>query len=356
MGMELNDLLISLLAHQSPTYKEQEISRYCQDLLSKEIPDSTIEESKNSLIITLPYNADKPHISLIGHLDVVPKHVEPYQENTLIYGSGASDMKGAVACFIKLLVDYKEQYMNCPYQVSLVLYAREEGTELTENGLHDLIHRFPDYFKSLDVAIIGEPTDNEIQLGCVGSIHCMVTVEGVSAHSARPWHGENALYKAIPFIDHIANLKPQPHIIRDLTYHEVIEITESYTETGRTTIPGFWCANINYRFPPNMTLAEAQAKLQSYIMSPFPIKYEILDSAPAGDIIENDLFNTIIAELESPLTAKQAWTDVAQITGLGIPAFNYGPGLTAQAHQVNEYIDFTYMKDYDKKLRSLLFK
>ena len=66
------------------------------------------------------------------------------------------------------------------YNISLLIYAREEGTPLPDNGLYDLIEFIPEYFDSVDMAIVGEPTDNTIQVGCVGSLHAAVTVKGLA--------------------------------------------------------------------------------------------------------------------------------------------------------------------------------
>ena len=41
--------------------------------------------------------------------------------------------------------------------------------------------------------------------------------------------------------------------------------------------------------------------------------------------------------------AKQAWTDVARLGQVGVDAVNFGPGLSAQAHQSGEYIDIGLM-------------
>src|SRR5690606_31280680 len=120
---------------------------------------------------------------------------------------------------------------------------------------------FPDFFKSIDLAIVGEPTDNTVQLGCVGSLHAKVTVPGLACHSARPWNGENALYKALPFLQRMAALEPVRHEVFGLDFFDVLQITESRSEPGRTSLPGWWQANINYRFAPVRSEAEARDEL-----------------------------------------------------------------------------------------------
>ena len=80
---------------------------------------------------------------------------------------------------------------------------------------------------------------------------------------------------------------------------------------------------------------------------------EIVDHVPAAQIIESELFHRIVSWLKTDIAAKQAWTDVAQLNGIGIPAFNFGPGLTAQAHKPDEYILVEDMGAYYYLLRQL---
>ena len=52
-------------------------------------------------------------------------------------------------------------------------------------------------------------------------------------------------------------------------------------------------------------------------------------------------------------SAKQGWTDVARFSSLGIPAVNFGPGNSAQAHQVDEWVSLTQMTGVYTALRSV---
>lgn len=353
----LEKYLETLLAIESPTYKEQEFVKYVKQRLETKQPSLKIREFEDCLIIEFPYQKNKPHISLIGHSDVVPTHFQPYIKQGHLHGSGASDMKGAIAAYLQLFEDYGEALLDS-YNLSCVIYSREERTSIEINGLYHLLQQFPDYFKSIDLAIIGEPTDNTIQIGCVGGIHAVVTIPGLACHSARPWNGTNAIYEALPLMNALAKLNPVKHTVFEVDFFDCIELTECESEMGRTSIPGWWKGNINFRFAPIRNEEQALNELNEFFKQ-FGIHNDwvkIIDSVPAGSVIETDVFKLIVNSLKLPIVAKQAWTDVAQLTAKGIPAFNYGPGLTSQAHKENEYIVLKDLNEYYESLKQLFLR
>ncbi len=339
MKEKLIQTLTEMLTIPSPTHSEQALLAWCQHRLQAALPAWKQSVHRDSLIAQAPWQEGLPHLALVGHSDVVPAHFRPYQQGDRLHGSGASDMKGAVAAYLCLLEAESEQLLQ-HFNLSLVIYAREEQTPLKDNGLYHLIQAFPDYFASLDLAIIGEPTDNTVQLGCVGSLHLQVEFTGQACHSARPWNGSNALYLALPFLNQLAVLEPVQHTVFGVPFFDVLQITESSTEAGRTSLPGWWRGNLNFRFAPVRSEAEAQAELMAYLASlgVTPEQCCLIDSVPAGQVIETPLFKQLVAALGVAVEAKQAWTDVAQLSLHGIAAFNFGPGLTSQAHTADEHI------------------
>ncbi len=352
----MSDFLNTLLSTPSPTFKEGPISTLIETRLREQCPGSQIQKSGHSLIAGPKQSNHKPHVVLVGHSDVVPEFFSPYQKGDQLHGAGASDMKAGLACLIDFFCTHEPN--QSPYQFSLIVYAQEEGTPLNDNGLYHLIRDYPDVFSQYELAIVAEPTDNEIQIGAVGSLHAQISVLGQTCHSARPWQGENALYKAIPLIQHIANFEPIEDNIGPVTFKEVLSITESQCEPGRTQIPGEWQANINYRFSPNKSNTQAEAFLNNFLnQSPrTPDKIKIKDIAYSGPIIQSELGDTIMNSLGQKITAKQAWTDVAQLSQHGIPAFNFGPGSPSQAHQKNEYVLLSQVSTYQDLLKKALIQ
>ena len=328
------NLLTQLLAIPSPTGHEAEKIKFIRQWVLSQCPNATILcDTVDGLIIQGPVNQG-PHIALVGHTDVVPKWFEPYDQAGKRYGAGASDMQAGLAVMMQTLATVFETH-----SVSFIAYNREEDTPLVNNGLYGLRQTMPDYFRSIDFAIVAEPTNNTIQLGCVGSIHYTVTVPGKAAHSARPWDGTHALYAALPLIQALSDQAPIEHTVMGVNFYDVMHITESQCSPGRTTIPGEWQANINYRYAPVYAAHTAEAYGRNWIQRHVPTAtVSVSDHAPAGAIVESEVCQRFIQAAQCLVEAKQAWTDVAQFAEMGIPAINYGPGLTEQAHRPNEYV------------------
>lgn len=359
---EIFKILLEVLSIPSPTFKEKSLSRFIKKKLSSQLVSQNYKTLSygNSFICTPKILKKTHHMVWVGHLDVVPEFVKPNQQQGKIYGAGASDMQSSLAVFIYLFNHYfKELTLAC--DLSLVFYSKEEGTPVENNGLYELINKYPSWFKNLDLAIVGEPTSNHVQLGCVGSIHTQIKIKGKACHSARPWEGENALYNASPFIQKMVLEKPKAYKISGLEFKDVFQITESQTSKGITTLPSFWEANLNYRFAPRFTKAEAIKYLKLFLKEKglVPSQYKINSFSPAGLIIENNFSKTIISILKQQgcqIKPKQAWTDVAQFTAMGIPAFNYGPGLPEKCHTADEYVLENKVWNYAQMLRKLFLK
>src|SRR5690606_34120928 len=115
-----------------------------------------------------------------------------------------------------------------------IFYDREEGPH-EENGLEPVLAS--GVLPPLDLAVVLEPTNRNLQMGCMGTMHATVTVRGRRAHSARPWQGENAVYRATRLIDRFAALPRREVVFGELTFYEVMVITKVWTENSANVVP-----------------------------------------------------------------------------------------------------------------------
>lgn len=278
-------------------------------------------------LVALPKS--KPKLLLAGHLDTVPPSPQQTRkrENGRIYGCGTSDMKAGLAVMLEIL----ESHPDAP--VGYIFYDREEGP-IVENGLRPLLESTPSLPKAPTIVL--EPTTGEIQVGCVGSFHLDVTFTGKRAHAARPWQGENALYLAAPFLQYLSQRAPEEIEVEGQTFRQVITPTILTTHTLSNAVPGEVTINLNIRFAPGQS-SEAlieEVKKQAGEKAAVVLK----DLAPAGKVCHEDPTLAPWIKARNLIVApKQAWTDVAQLTDMGFPAVNFGPGEPAQAHQPDEW-------------------
>jgi succinyl-diaminopimelate desuccinylase len=238
-----------------------------------------------------------------------------------------------------------------PYELAVVLYAREEGPA-AENELADVLDRVT-WLREASLAIVLEPTDGEIQLGCLGALHATVTFQGKQAHSARPWDGENALTKAAPFLAELDAREVVDVEVDGVVFRDVWSATQAWTENARNVIPGSFTVNLNLRFAPTRGLEKAEEELRAMVGDRATV--EIIDRAPpAPPRRDAELLERFITSVEGEVTAKQGWTDVARFAAVDVPALNYGPGLTSQAHQRGEYIPIAALDEGAERIRVFL--
>jgi succinyl-diaminopimelate desuccinylase len=325
--MDLAERTLELCQIRSPLGEEAEIAAY--------VARETAGQRIGNAVICGEATGSRPAVLLAGHLDTVPLQPGDFparRENGRVHGRGASDMKGALAVMIELWKRLDRTAL--PVELLLLFYDREEGP-IAGNGLVPALTRRPDLRKA-SLALCLEPTDLALQIGCCGSLHATVVFAGRSAHSARPWQGENAIHRAGALLSHLAALPPREVRVGELTYREVMSITRIEGFTGRNVVPARCELNLNFRFAPGRTVTDAEEEVRA-LAERFDATATVVDRAPSGPaILDNPLLQELRAVTAAPVEPKQAWTDVAQLAAMGIPAANFGPGEQAQAHQRGE--------------------
>jgi succinyl-diaminopimelate desuccinylase len=317
----------------SPIGEEQALADHLESWAARHYARDEILRRSHSLILGRLEDS-RPTVALLGHLDTVPPHASDREariEGDRVFGLGSSDMKGGLAVMMALAETLPRA--NLPVNLLLVLYEREEGPYL-ENGLQPLLEGVP-ALRQIRFGIALEPTDCVVQVGCVGSIHATLTFSGRSAHSARPWQGDNAIHRAGPLLAELLNLRPREVLCGGFSFREVFSVTRAQGGRARNVVPDAFELNLNYRFAPGKSLEEAQEDVRRLIGGRAEITFT--DLSPAGRVCEdNPIFQRLLTVTRLLAEPKQAWTDVARLSAFGVDAVNFGPGETAQAHQANE--------------------
>jgi len=151
--------------------------------------------SKPALNLFAKFGNSRPNISFLGHTDVVLNlnnwSVLPFKAaviNGYLYGRGAQDMKGGIACWISAVSKFINN-KNFKGSISVIIAADEETTGY---GTPAFIKYLIKKIEKIDFSIVGEPSSNkkvgdEIRIGRRGSMNAKLTVIGKSGHTA--FHG-----------------------------------------------------------------------------------------------------------------------------------------------------------------------
>src|SRR3954467_9797596 len=177
----------------------------------------------------------KPLVLLAGHTDTVPAqgNLPGRIEDGAVVGLGASDMKGGLAVMIELGRWAAETELA--YDLGLLFFPREELGP-AENPLPGVFAATP-VVDEAALVICLEPTDNTLQLGCLGNLNARVVFSGRSAHSARPWLGVNAVALAFDGLRPALDAEPRDVEVEGLVFREVMSVTQLSAGIASNVIP-----------------------------------------------------------------------------------------------------------------------
>ncbi len=151
-----------------------------------------------------------PNFCFAGHTDVVPVgdtaawSRNPFSAEVVdgaLYGRGATDMKGAIACFVAAVSDFlARQGSGFGGSISLLITGDEEGPAI--NGTRKMLDWLRRQNETLDVCLVGEPTNPErvgemVKIGRRGSLSGTLTVTGQQGHTAYPHLADNPLPRLV---------------------------------------------------------------------------------------------------------------------------------------------------------------
>ena len=240
-------------------------------------------------------------------------------------------MKSGVAVQLRLAAALTAPNRDVTY----VFYECEE-VDAARNGLYQLTRNAPELLEA-DFAILLEPSGGVVEGGCQGTLRAAITARGARAHTARSWMGKNAIHEAGAILDTLRSWEPRQPLVDGLEYHEGLNAVAISGGVAGNVVPDECVVTVNYRFAPDRSEEEAQAYIRD-LFAAWPV--EILDSSPGArpGLTAGPAADFAQAVGGTP-RAKLGWTDVARFAELGIPAVNYGPGISEIAHTPGEYVE-----------------
>ncbi|MFF8815302.1 succinyl-diaminopimelate desuccinylase [Streptomyces pactum] len=324
----------------------------------RDLPHLTVDRDGDAVVARTRLGRAE-RVVLAGHIDTVPiaDNVPSRLEaggsggagdtgGGVLWGCGTSDMKSGVAVQLRVAATVPAPNRD----LTFVFYDHEEvAAEL--NGLKRLVERHPDWLAG-DFAVLLEPTDGKIEGGCQGSLRVLVKTTGRRAHSARSWLGDNAIHKAAPVLDRLAGYVPRQVEIDGLRYREGLNAVRIDGGHATNVIPDFCTVTVNFRFAPDRSEEEALAHVREVFDG---FEMVLTDSAPGAlPGLSHPAAAAFVDAIGVEVAPKDAWTDVARFSALGVPAVNYGPGDPKLAHTREEHVRVDAVLAAEERLRAWL--
>ena len=217
-----------------------------------------------------------PNICFAGHTDVVPTgnpkswDVGPFSgmvKNGKIYGRGASDMKGAIACFIAAVSEFIKNKKKFKGSISFVITGDEEGVAL--NGTKKVVNYLKKKKEKIDFCIVGEPSNRKIlgqmmKIGRRGSITAHLTLSGTQGHVAYPHEACNPSTPLIKILDKLKSTRLDNGTNNFQPSN--LEITKIGTDSNAdNVIPATSSATFNIRFNNKHNYSSLKKKISTII-------------------------------------------------------------------------------------------
>jgi succinyl-diaminopimelate desuccinylase len=326
----LADRVLEIVDIPSESGNEGPLAAHVLDVLG----DRARDAGDTCVLAGTTERGDRPLVLLAGHLDTVPAqgNLPGRRADGWVEGLGAADMKAALGIMVDLAL---EPPSGVTVDLGFVSFGREE-LPFGDSALTPLLAREPG-LRGADLVVVMEPTDNQLHAGCVGNINATWTFRGKAGHSARPWLADNAIHRAGAGVAELAALQPVDHAFAGLTFREVVSAVTVHGGVARNVVPDTCVVEVNMRYAPGTSAAEAEAKLRA-LCEPHG-ELTIDGNAPSGAVPEaNPLVDRLVAAGGLEIAPKQAWTPVAEFAGVGVDAINFGPGEPRYAHTRDERV------------------
>lgn len=353
MGLDLHadvaELTAALLDVESVSGSEGRVADLVAEALGV-LPHLTLWRDGDSIIARTELGRSE-RVILAGHLDTVPLPTTPGargtvpsswqgrsdSENGVLYGRGATDMKGGVAVQLALAASLAEPNRD----LTFVFYDHEEvAADLSGLGRLARNHR---ELLDADFGILLEPTDGVVEGGCNGTMRFEARTHGKAAHSARAWMGLNAIHDLAPILQRLSEYQPQTVDVEGLAYRESLNAVTIRGGIAGNVIPDQAVVEINYRFAPDKSIEQAEAVVFE-LLAGFDVART--DAAPgARPGLDQPAAAAFVAAVGGEPKPKFGWTDVARLGELGIPAVNFGPGDPLLAHSDDEHVSGQVIRD-----------
>jgi succinyl-diaminopimelate desuccinylase len=306
-----------------------------------------------------------PHLMFAGHTDVVPpgdptKWAHPpfsgEVKDGVLYGRGAVDMKGGIACAVAAVLDHLAANGGKPKgSISFLITGDEEG--IAVNGTIKLLKWTADKGEKFDHCILAEPSNvstlgDTIKIGRRGSLNGTLVVSGKQGHVAYPDRAENPIRGLVKLVE---ALQSEP-LDKGSASFQPSHLEFTSVDVGNKTvnlIPGEARARFNIRFNDNHTAESLHGLLQrraekaaagkikfSFEFQPSNAGVFVTEPGPFMDLVVNSIAD--VTRRNTELSTSGGTSDARFICNY-CPVVEFGL-VGATMHQVDERVPVAELK------------
>ena len=348
INQELGKLTLDLVNISSVSKDEKSIADSIEEALKK-CNHLKLTRVNNSLVAQTSFG-NKQRVVIAGHIDTVPanNNFPGKINNSEVVGLGSVDMKSGIAVALKLA----SEITSSNFDITYFFYESEE-IETKFNGL-ELITKQQKDLLNCDFAILMEPTNGILEVGCQGSLRFEVSTSGKRSHSARWWNGENAIHKTNKILEILNNYKSREPEIDGYKFREGLQAVKINGGIAGNVVPDSVSVSINHRFAPDTSIDQATTNMKNLFKDFNFLLVDAANAAPTG--LSNPVIKDFVSSICKSIAPKFGWTDVARFASNGIPAINFGPGDPNLAHHPDEKVLISQINDVYESLKKWLTK
>lgn len=303
-----------------------------------------------------------PLLVFAGHTDVVPVgerakwHSDPftlYQESDRLYGRGVADMKGSLACMLRLAYRFTREYPKYKGSLGFLITSAEEG-EYFDSGTPLVMQYLEEKGIHIDYCVVGEPSStyqvgDVIKIGRRGSLTGKLILHGKQGHVAYPHLAENPIHRLAPALDELCSIEWDagnqwfPPTTMQITH------LHSGGHAGHI-IPGELSMQFNFRFSTEQTVENLQQRVKqcftNHHLQP-DIQWRI-NGLPflteQGQLLQASIAAVKqVANINPELSTSGGTSDGRFIAPYGVEVIELGP-VNESIHQVNESVSLSELK------------
>ena len=347
------------IGSENPPGDESGIGEYVKSYLKGmgvQVKVYEFKKKRVNLVAYLPGKGKKRSLLLTPHLDTVPAgeswSFDPFAariKRGRLYGLGATDCKGNLACGLEAINSIVEERVSLGYDLIFAATADEEsGSGL---GLIPLLKRG---ILKAEAAVVLDSDEFDIIITQKGLMHIKVKIQGKKAHGAYPWRGINAIDIAV---DILTGLKTHKFIYPRNKYLKPPTLNIGTIGGGdKVNVVAPRCEfEADIRFLPGMRSGEILKDIKGIIhkrarrhfgssgMPKNTVRIEVEGKQEPYSIDKNDLLVQYLIKASKKfgvnprIKGSEGATTITFFQEKGIPAIATGAGSSGCAHIADEY-------------------